>query len=142
RPAAEGDLPDLAALHLAAFPHAPWDTETLRPLAFGAGAITLIAPGGFILLRVAADEAEIITLAVAPADRRRGLGRRLLTAGLARAVAAGAAVAFLEVAIDNLAAISLYRSAGFINAGRRRNYYTRPSGAPVDALVLTRDLSA
>lgn len=142
RPATEGDLPDLATLHRAAFPDAPWDAATLRPLIFAAGAIALIAPGGFILLRLAADEVEIITLAVAPGERRRGLGRRLLSAGLARAAAAGAAVAFLEVATDNPAALSLYRSGGFEQAGRRRNYYRRPSGGPVDALVLTRNLTA
>lgn len=141
RPATEGDLPDLVALHRAAFPGDPWDADTLRPLVLAPGAIALIAPGGFILLRLAADECEIITLAVAPDGRRRGLGRRLLAAGLVRAAAAGACVAFLEVATDNAAALSLYRSAGFEQVGRRRNYYMRPSGGPVDALVLTRNLT-
>lgn len=142
REAVEADLPGLAALHGAAFPDDPWDADALRALAFASGAITLVAPGGFILMRVAADEAEVITLAVDPAFRRRGLGRHLLAAGLRRAAEAGAATAFLEVATDNIAAIALYRDAGFIEVGRRRNYYHRPLVGPVDALVLTRPLTA
>ncbi|PWR20243.1 GNAT family N-acetyltransferase [Zavarzinia aquatilis] len=142
RDADEADLPALAALHGAAFPDDPWDADALRPLAFAPGAIALIVPGGFILLRVAADEAEVITLAVDPGWRRRGIGGRLLAAGLGRATQAGATTAFLEVAIDNIAAIALYREAGFTEVGRRRNYYHRPQASPVDALVLARSLAA
>jgi len=141
REAGETELPALAALHGAAFPDDPWNADALRLLAFAPGAITLIAPGGFILLRVAADEAEVITLAVDPAWRRRGIGGRLLAAGLGRAAQAGAGTAFLEVAIDNIAALALYREAGFAEVGRRRNYYHRPEAGPVDALVLARPLA-
>ena len=92
--------------------------------------------GGFILFRVAADEAEVLTLAVSPASQRRGLGRRLLQAALDRAQARGAAQIFLEVAWDNIPALSLYAGAGFTQVGCRPGYY--PGGS--DALVLRRDL--
>lgn len=92
--------------------------------------------GGFILFRMAADEAEVLTLAVSPACRRRGLGRRLLQAALDRAQARGAVNMFLEVAADNIPASSLYVSAGFTQVGRRPGYY--PGGG--DALVLRRAL--
>ncbi len=93
--------------------------------------------GGFILYRVAADEAEVLTLAVSPAFQRRGLGRRLLHAALDCARDLGAVVIFLEVASDNIPALSLYAGASFTQVGCRRGYY--PDGS--DALVLRRDLT-
>lgn len=87
---------------------------------------------GFILCRVAADEAEVLTLAVIPAFQRRGLGRRLLHAALDCARDRGAVQMFLEVASDNIPALSLYAGAGFTQVGCRRSYY--PDGS--DALVL------
>ncbi len=89
---------------------------------------------GFILVREAAGEAEILTLAVAPRARRQGLGRTLVDAAIARL---GSADLFLEVAADNIAAIALYQQNGFTQAGVRRGYYARPGGA-VDALLLKR----
>ena len=90
------------------------------------------AQGGMLLARVAADEAEVLTLAVLPALRRQGLGRALLQAAMAEARRRGAASMTLEVAVDNVAARDLYTSAGFTQVGRRRRYYA--NGA--DALVL------
>lgn len=142
RAARPDDLPTLAALHAGAFPDDPWDAERLAPLAFGPGAITLMLPGGFILMRVAADEAEVITIAVDPTARRRGLGRRLLAAGLATAFASAAAAVFLEVATDNAAALALYAASGFIEVGRRKRYYHRGTAPAVDALVLKREATA
>ena len=94
--------------------------------------------GGFILFRIAADEAEVLTLAVSPASRRRGLGRRLLQGALEHVQARGAIRMFLEAASDNVPALSLYAGAGFTQVGRRPGYY--PGGS--DALVLRRDLIA
>lgn len=98
------------------------------------------AEDGFILLRLAGGEAEILTLAVAPEGRRRGAGRALLRGALKAAEQGGATAMFLEVADDNAAAVALYRSEGFVEAGRRRGYYARPGGAAADALVLRRAL--
>lgn len=93
-------------------------------------------PVGVILIRAVAGEAEILTIAVAKAARRHGLGARLLAGGLEAAASRGAKTAFLEVAVDNIAAISLYSAAGFIEIGRRHGYYRRPDGT-VDALRMS-----
>jgi [ribosomal protein S18]-alanine N-acetyltransferase len=100
------------------------------------GAEAISEEQGFILFRVAADEAEVLTLAVTPAARRHGLGRRLLRAALERAAAQGAARMFLEVSAANGPARGLYETAGFSEVARRPRYYVDGS----DALVLSRTL--
>lgn len=127
----------LAHLHAACFTRPrPWSATEFADL-LGAPTTRLFeSPNGFLLARVIADEAELLTLAVSPAARRTGLGATLVQRFLADAAATGAKTAFLEVAADNLAALSLYRRTGWTEAGRRRNYY-----APgLDALVLRHDL--
>jgi ribosomal-protein-alanine N-acetyltransferase len=76
---------------------------------------------GFVLSRAVADEVEILLVVVAPAARRRGLGRALLRAALAQATVAR--TAFLEVRVSNAAAIALYEGVGFVAVGRRPRYY-------------------
>ncbi len=90
---------------------------------------------GFALLRVAADEAELLTIAVAADCRRHGVGRRLLAAVIEHARHKGVHNLFLEVGADNAPARSLYAQAGFIEVGRRPAYYRRLDGF-ADALVL------
>ena len=131
----------LAALHAAAFP-APWDAAAFAALSAQPGVLALVEDDGFILIRVVADEAEILTLAVRPEARRRGLGARLVAAAAARAAALGAERLFLEVAQDNAAARGLYARSGFAEVGRRRGYYARPGATAVDALTLALNLSA
>lgn len=132
------DAAALAALHAAAF-ESPWSAGELAALLASPGVFALAEPGeGFVLARVAADEAEILTLAVAPGARRRGLGRRLTEAAAELAAARGAASLFLEVAEDNAAGRGLYAAAGFAETGRRPGYYARPGAAAVDALILVR----
>jgi ribosomal-protein-alanine N-acetyltransferase len=130
RDALPTDAPLLAALHAQAFDH-PWSAVEIAGL-MASGAIALMTERGFILVREVAGEAEVLTLAVAPAARRQGQARALLAAAIARL---GDAEVFLEVAADNDAAIALYQAAGFQPVGRRRGYYARPAGA-VDALML------
>lgn len=133
------DAAALAALHAAAF-DAPWSPRELAALLASPGVFALAAADeGFVLARVVLDEAEILTLAVAPAARRRGLGRRLTDAAADLAVARGATRLFLEVAEDNAPARALYAAAGFVEAGRRRGYYPRPGGPAADALILVRE---
>ena len=95
---------------------------------------------GFVLSRLAADEAEILTIAIDPAQRGNGLGRKLLSNHLARLAARGIKMLFLEVEEDNTAARALYVRTGFIQVGRRPAYYTKPDGSRCEALVLRRDL--
>jgi ribosomal-protein-alanine N-acetyltransferase len=91
---------------------------------------------GFILSRLAAGEAEILSVAIAPAWRRRALARPLLDLHLRRLAGLGVRSVFLEVAEHNAPACRLYRRAGFREVGRRQAYYQ--GGAA--ALVLRRDL--
>lgn len=128
----------LAALHAACFTTPrPWSEAEFASVLAAPGALLLTSDHGFLLGRVAAGEAELLTLAVAPAARRTGEGRDLVRRFLAAAEGQGAEVAFLEVASDNPVAQALYRATGWHEAGRRRGYY-----APgVDALVLRRDLT-
>ncbi len=124
----------MAAIHASAFPPgARWREESFAAQLALPGVFGLIDPeGGFILMRIVAEEAEVLTLAVAPAVQRRGIGRALLAEAMVRTRAAGARRILLEVSEQNEAARALYGAAGFAEIGRRRRYYA--DGA--DALVL------
>lgn len=89
---------------------------------------------GFVLVSIVADEAEILTLAVAPNVRRRGIARALLEQATVSAKASGASSLFLEVSTDNTAAIGLYTTFGFEEVARRKGYYKSEGGA--DAVVM------
>jgi len=124
----------LAAIHAAAFPpRDSWGADAISLQLALPGAFGLIDDrGGMLLGRVVADEAEVLTLAVAPAARRQGIATALLRAAQAHARALGVHAMFLEVATGNAAALALYRHGGFAEVGRRRRYYADAS----DALVL------
>lgn len=132
------EAPALAALHAAAFPPGEgWDAAAFATLLGMPGAFALLAPdAGFLLGRVAADEAEVVTLAVTPAARRQGTGRALVDTACILAAGEGAAAMFLEVEEDNAPALALYESCGFARVGRRAGYY----GPGRHAVVLRRQL--
>ncbi|HWA69931.1 MAG TPA: GNAT family N-acetyltransferase [Rhizomicrobium sp.] len=123
------DPATLEALHATCFPDA-WDARAMREL-FAAGAFGFSCDDGFVLARSAGREAEILTLAVRPAARGKGLGRTLLQAAIKKACETGAATMFLEVGVDNPAALALYVRLGFAKVGDRKAYYNGK-----DALVL------
>lgn len=133
----------LAELHGESFDKAWNRDEFATLLAVPRTAALIIShggePTGFGLYRQAADEAEIITLAMRPAFRRRGLGRALLGEIERELRGGGAQALFLEVAASNAAARALYARSGFHEAGRRKDYYAR-SGGREDALVLRKTL--
>ncbi|HEX2761693.1 MAG TPA: tRNA (adenosine(37)-N6)-threonylcarbamoyltransferase complex dimerization subunit type 1 TsaB [Rhizomicrobium sp.] len=132
----EGDPSVLAGLHAQAFP-SPLDGAALQSLLAGPGVFAFAAASGFVLARAAAGEAEILTLAVLPAARGRGLGRDLMQAAATHAARLGAETLFLEVGTDNPAALALYNSLGFTRAGTRKGYYPdSQSQVRGDALVL------
>jgi ribosomal-protein-alanine N-acetyltransferase len=130
----------LAAIHKASFSRRQaWAVDAFALQLVLPGVFGLIDPcGGLILVRGVAEEAEVLTLAVIPAMRRRGVAAALLRRAMAEAAARGAGALFLEVSTRNAAAQALYRRFGFIEVGRRRRYY--PDGS--DALVLRVELSA
>jgi ribosomal-protein-alanine N-acetyltransferase len=133
-PASLTHVPLLAAIHQAAFPpEETWDADAIGQQLVWPGTFALVEPtGGMLLGRIAADEAEILTLAVAPVARRRGIASALLRAGMAESSERGAAALFLEVSTGNAPARALYAAAGFAEVGRRTGYYSDGT----DALVL------
>ncbi len=93
---------------------------------------------GWAGVMVIGPTAEILTVGVVPTARRRGLGRQLLAGLVAEAVRRGAREAFLEVRVDNPAALALYEADGFARVGLRPGYY---DGGRVDAVTMRRDLT-
>jgi ribosomal-protein-alanine N-acetyltransferase len=143
-PVTAGDAPKLADIHALAFRDS-WSAGEIATLVRGAGAFGFLAHrdreiAGFVLCRTIADEAEILTLATAPASRRCGVAKQLLDSASSHAAGRGALRLFLEVAEDNNAATSLYQGSGFKQVGVRTGYYSRPGGA-IAALVMRRDLN-
>lgn len=134
----------LAALHAKAFTDTPrpWTAAEFAAFLAEPSTILVTRPEGFAVGRVAGPEAELLTLAVEPAARRRGVGRALVLAFEAEAAARGAAEALLEVAATNGEGRALYAALGYRQAGRRRGYYGREAAPPIDALVLAKPLAA
>ncbi len=139
RPASQPYVPALAAIHAAAFAaDEAWGEDAISlqlalPGAFG----FLDERGGMLLARVTLDEAEILTLAVAPHARRQGIARLLLEAACKETQLRGGRTIFLEVAEGNVPARQLYARFGFFEVGRRPRYY--PNLA--DALVLRMNIA-
>lgn len=132
----------LARLHAAAFSATrAWSAKEFADLLSHPGTSALGDTNSFVLIRTVLDEAEILTLATAPAMRRQGLARKTLRDAEKLAQEQGAATIFLEVAEDNDAAIRLYSSSGYCQIGRRPGYYLPKDGAPVAALVLQKSLA-
>lgn len=145
RTAVAADAEILARLHARAFPDDPWESGALSrlvalPQIHARLFLSDRTPIGFLLALVVGGEAEILTLCVDPARRRRGIARALLADLYAAAGVAHAARVVLEVAADNETARSLYAAEGFTAVGRRPLYYRRPAAAAVDALILARSL--
>jgi ribosomal-protein-alanine N-acetyltransferase len=142
--AAARDAGAIAVLHAASF-NRGWSEDEIDRLMLERNVLThRVVTGsrlvGFIMSRMAADEAEILSVAVASTQRGRGLARDLLTLHLRRLAGLGARVVFLEVDEGNTAARRLYRRAGFQEVGRREGYYLGATGNQTAALVLRRNL--
>lgn len=132
----------LAAIHCAAFRDSrPWSAQEFASLLASDHCFLIHDDQSFALGRAIADEAELLTLATAPAARRQGRARARLAAFEDMARARGATSAFLEVAADNMAAQALYARAGYAETARRKGYYARPDGPAVDALILRKPLA-
>ena len=135
-----GDAAGIAAVHGASFQRG-WGEDEVHRLLLEKNVVAHRAMMGrsfvgFILSRLAAGEAEILSVAIASAWRRRALARPLLDLHLRRLAGLGVRSVFLEVDEHNAPACRLYRRAGFREVGRRQGYYQ----AGTAALVLRRDL--
>jgi ribosomal-protein-alanine N-acetyltransferase len=139
------DAPKLAQLHGASF-HRGWgETEFEQMLAERNTLVHRLRQGrktiGFAVSRIAADEAEILSIAVDAKHRGRGLSRNLLLTHLGHLAGRGVRIVFLEVEEKNHPARRLYDRAGFSVAGRRERYYKQPDGEQLSAVLMRRDLS-
>jgi ribosomal-protein-alanine N-acetyltransferase len=137
------DAASFAPLHSASFARG-WSEEEFERLLADRNVVAHRALSGrtlagFVLSRLAAGEAEILSIAVAVPERGRGLARALLTLHMRRLIGLGCHTIFLEVDEDNAPARRLYRRAGFHEVGRRDAYYGKGAESRA-ALVLRRDL--
>lgn len=128
----------MAAVHRASFPpREAWSKDVfVLQLELPNVVALLHEEGGLIVTRAAADEAEVLTLAVVPEARRGGVATALLHAAAEELAIRGVSALFLEVSVINQPAHALYQRIGFAEVGRRRQYYADKS----DALVLRLDL--
>jgi ribosomal-protein-alanine N-acetyltransferase len=133
------DAPVFADIHATGFAE-PWTGESFAVLLAQPGVAGWLwgePPAGLLLVRAAADEAEILTIAVAPAARQQRGAQEMLAEALQVLGSGLTQRVFLEVAADNTAALALYRSAGFTPCGRRPGYY---AGGKTDAVIMERAL--
>jgi len=130
-------IDDMARLHGRCFTTPrPWSAAEIAQILANKHSFALTAPHGFLLGQAVAGEAELLTIAVDPKQRRQGVGRALVADFCAIARQKGAQTAFLEVAANNTPAIALYQAAGFTQSGLRRAYYHNTDGTTIDAAVM------
>lgn len=141
RPATCSDASVIARLHAGLFPDG-WSEADVAGMLGAPPSVSVVAETdarvvGFLLGRVVAGEAEILSLGVDRALQGRSVGQNLLAHWLMMAHAAGATEAVLEVATDNGPALAVYRRAGFRETGRRIGYYLRGGHDTADALTMS-----
>lgn len=124
----------LADLHAQCFPHRPWSAADFADLK-KSGCDIVASDNGFIVWRVVADEAELISIGVAPSARQTGIASAMLAIMISDAAKNGAKKIFLEVAENNTPARTLYEHNGFTVVGCRPKYYDG-----VDALIMERQI--
>jgi ribosomal-protein-alanine N-acetyltransferase len=144
-PASLRDAPALARIHGASF-HRGWGESEFESMLTERNTLAhRLRMGrkivGFSVSRLAADEAEILSIAVAESHRGRGLSHNLLLTHLGHLAGRGVRTVFLEVEENNPPARRLYERAGFTVVGRRERYYRQGGGEPLNALLMRRDLS-
>jgi ribosomal-protein-alanine N-acetyltransferase len=146
--ATPADAAIMAAIHATCFTR-PWDEAAMAQFISSPGVLCLIGsaaeivamPAGLLIARRAADEAELLTLAVTPPCRGAGLGRALLERAICDLRASGATQLFLEVDEGNEAALALYRAFGARPVGRRPGYYESGANAVIFSLALSESAS-
>ena len=142
RPARDADIDAVLEIERASFGD-PWNRSAFVDLVGDPRVAFLIADAGvavrgYVVALFVLDEGEIGNLAVARSARRRGIGALLLDGAIQAVRASDVDTLYLEVRDSNAAARALYASRGFVEVGRRREYYRKPKE---DALVLRLDLS-
>lgn len=127
-------LNELANLHQKCFPHKPWGADDFADLK-KSGCEIIASQNGFIVWRAVADEAELITIGVAPDARRTGIGAAMIGIMEGELKKSGVKSVFLEVAENNAPARKLYEQNGYVQIGVRPKYYDG-----IDAIMMKKDL--
>jgi ribosomal-protein-alanine N-acetyltransferase len=144
-PATGRDADAVAKLHAASF-YRGWPRQDIESYIIDPDTPTLVAcdakhkVAGFAMLRILGEDVELMTIAVEPKFRSKGLGAALLKACFEDLLMTPSKRMILEVAADNPAAIKLYNKLGFTKISERKGYYARPDGQPATALVMARNL--
>jgi ribosomal-protein-alanine N-acetyltransferase len=94
---------------------------------------------GYLLVQNQIDLYEVLQLSVHPDYRQQGIAKQLLTLMMTQTQSEPSEGVFLEVRESNLSAISLYEKLGFLQVGKRKNYYPCISGEREDALLMRYD---
>lgn len=141
-PMQETHIAQIAALEKRCFAD-PWSEASVRSELSNPLSYWLVAQEdgkliGYVGSQSVPPEADVMNLAVAPEWRNKGIGRALMTALIAQLHSRGITALFLEVRVGNTPAQNLYRSLGFVEAGRRPKYYVNPTE---DALILRKELT-
>lgn len=127
-------LDSLANLHAKCFPNKPWSADDFSDLK-KSGCEIIASQNGFIVWRAVADEAELITIGVAPDARRSGIAAAMLGIMEGELKKSGVKSVFLEVAENNAPARKLYEQNGYVQIGVRPKYYDG-----VDAIMMKKEL--
>ena len=144
-PAQPRDADAVAKLHASSF-YRGWPRQDIEAYLIDPDTPTLVAcdskrrVAGFAMLRLLGDDVELMTIAVAPKFRSKGVGAALMQACFQDLLMTASKRMILEVAADNPAAIRLYEKLGFKQISERKGYYARPDGQPATALVMARNL--
>jgi ribosomal-protein-alanine N-acetyltransferase len=142
--AVPGDAPDLAQLHAQALPPG-WPAADIAAFCGHSSRIVLKAMDGavllgFAILQFAADEAEILTIAVARKAQRKGIASSIMEKAIAICEERSVSCIYLEAAESNAPALGLYGRFGFSTFARRKNYYQSARPAPETALIMRLDI--
>lgn len=136
------DAPVISALGKLAVEAAQWSAASYEQAAESGQTVLIAEEGlqicGFLVSRLVGSEGEILNMAIAPGQRRKGIGSKLLAAVEEEAKAKSAERMYLEVRESNSAAIAFYEKHGFAKSGRRTNYYRNPTE---NAVVLEKKLT-
>lgn len=144
-PAQPRDADAVAKLHAQSF-YRGWPRQDIEAYLIDPDTPTLVAcdarrkVAGFAMLRLLGDDAELMTIAVEPKYRGKGVATALLRACFEDLRMTASRRMILEVAADNPAAIKLYTRLGFTRLSERKGYYARPDGQPATAIVMARSL--
>lgn len=142
--APETDANVLYLVHKESFP-IYWKEKEISDMLLASGTQAWSAregsPIGMLMTRAQFEQAEILTLAIIPAARRKKIAQKLMKAAHEALAAAGVKKIFLEVAEDNMAATLLYRGLGYAEISRRAGYYKQPDGSSTDALVMAKEIA-